>query len=69
MLRFKLADDSGSLAVIYNGLRPDMLRDGAEAIVEGKYIEGEFFEANNLLLKCPSKYEDAATATAEAPTR
>ena len=69
MLRFNIADASGSLAVIYNGPRPDMLRDGAEAVVEGRYIEDGSFEANNLLLKCPSKYEGAATATAEAPTK
>ena len=66
MLKFKIADDSGSLAVIYSGPRPDMLRDDAEAVVEGRYIEGESFEANNLLLKCPSKYEEAATVTAES---
>ena len=65
MLRFKIADASGSLAVSYNGPRPDMLRGGAEAVVEGKYIEGGYFEASNLLLKCPSKYEEAATATSE----
>jgi cytochrome c-type biogenesis protein CcmE len=69
MLKFKIADNSGSLAVIYNGPRPDMLRDDAEVVVEGKYVEGGSFEANNLLLKCPSKYESAATATAEAPTK
>jgi cytochrome c-type biogenesis protein CcmE len=69
MLRFNIADASGSLAVIYNGPRPDMLRDSAEAVVEGKYTEGESFEADNLLLKCPSKYEGAATATAEAPSK
>jgi len=68
MLRFNIADDSGSLAVIYSGPRPDMLRDDAEAVVEGRYIEGESFEANNLLLKCPSKYEEGATATAESVT-
>ena len=67
VLRFKIADDSGNLAVIYHGPRPDMLRDGAEAVVEGRYTEKGSFEANNLLLKCPSKYEEAATATAEAP--
>ncbi len=69
MLRFNIADASGTLAVIYNGPRPDMLQDDAEAIVEGRYIEGGSFEASNLLLKCPSKYEGAATATAEAPTK
>jgi cytochrome c-type biogenesis protein CcmE len=69
LLKFNIADDSGSLAVIYNGPRPDMLRDGAEVVVEGRYIEEGFFEANNLLLKCPSKYEEAATATAEPGIR
>jgi cytochrome c-type biogenesis protein CcmE len=69
LLKFNIADDSGSLAVTYNGPRPDMLRDGAEAIVEGKHVGGGSFEANNLLLKCPSKYEEAATATAEAPAK
>ncbi len=65
LLRFNIADDSGSLAVIYHGPRPDMLRDGAEAIVEGRYTERGSFEASNLLLKCPSKYQEAATATSE----
>ncbi len=69
LLKFKIADASGSLAVIYNGPRPDMLRDGAEAVVEGRYTKEGSFEANNLLLKCPSKYEEAATATAEAPAK
>ncbi|MBM4464654.1 MAG: cytochrome c maturation protein CcmE [Chloroflexi bacterium] len=69
LLKFRIADDSGSLAVIYNGPRPDMLRDGAEAVVEGRYTERGSFEANNLLLKCPSKYEEAATTTAEAPAK
>jgi len=56
--------------VIYNAPRPDILRDGAEAtVVEGRYIERGSFEANNLFLKCPSKYEEAATATAEAPVK
>jgi len=67
MLRFNITDASGSLAVIYHGPRPDMLKDDAEAILEGRYIEGGSFEADNLLLKCPSKYEGAATAAAEAP--
>jgi cytochrome c-type biogenesis protein CcmE len=32
------------------------MREGTEAILEGKY-DGQTFEAKNLLLKCPSKYE------------
>jgi cytochrome c-type biogenesis protein CcmE len=63
-LKFEIADESGSLPVVYKGLRPDMFRDGAQAVVEGRYTEGGTFEAHNLVLKCPSKYEEAATATA-----
>lgn len=55
-LDFKLADDSGQIDVSYKGSRPDMFKDGAETIVEGQYVNG-VFQASNLLLKCPSKYE------------
>jgi len=66
LLRFQIADDSGSLAVTYNGPRPDMLRDGADAVVEGRYTAEGLFEANNLLLKCPSKYESGNQETRES---
>jgi cytochrome c-type biogenesis protein CcmE len=65
ILKFEIADEGGSLPVVYKGLRPDMFQDGAQAVVEGRYAEGGTFEAHNLVLKCPSKYEEAATATAQ----
>ena len=62
VLRFEIADESGRLPVVYHGPRPDMLRDGASAVVEGKYTPEGVFMANpkGLLLKCPSKYEEKA---------
>ena len=65
ILKFEIADEGGRLPVVYNGLRPDMFQDGAQAVVEGRYSEGGVFEAHNLVLKCPSKYEEAATETAQ----
>ena len=65
VLKFEITDEGGRLPVIYKGLRPDMFQDGAQAVVEGRYTEGGVFEAHNLMLKCPSKYEEAATATAQ----
>jgi cytochrome c-type biogenesis protein CcmE len=65
ILKFEIADKGGSLPVIYKGLRPDMFQDGAQAVVEGRYTAEGTFEAHNLVLKCPSKYEEAATATAQ----
>lgn len=58
VLSFEVTDQSGVLPVIYNGVRPDMLRDGAEAVVEGRYRSDGIFKANEVLLKCPSKYTD-----------
>lgn len=55
-LRFEIADEGGSVPVVFKGVRPDMFQDGAQAVVEGKYTTKGVFEATSLLLKCPSKY-------------
>ncbi len=64
VLAFALVDEGERLPVIYRGLRPDMLRDEATAIAEGRLGADGVFVAQSLSLKCPSKYEAAATATA-----
>ena len=58
VLRFEIADESGSLPVLYKGPRPDLLEDGTQAVVEGKYQASGVFEATSVLLKCPSKYTE-----------
>jgi cytochrome c-type biogenesis protein CcmE len=65
VLGFSLVDGQEALEVIYQGARPDMFRDGAQALVEGRYQETGVFVASQLLLQCPSKYEAAATQTAD----
>ena len=58
MLRFELQGEGGGvLPVSFHGPKPDQLRDGAEAVVEGKLV-GDGFDAGSVLLKCPSKYEE-----------
>lgn len=61
VLKFEIKDTSGQLPVIYHGPRPDIFRDGAQAVVEGKYGTDGIFRASKLLLQCPSKYEEATT--------
>ena len=58
-LEFDITDESGQLSVLYNGARPDMFRDQAEVVVEGKLGPEGVFEARTMMLKCPSKYEEA----------
>jgi cytochrome c-type biogenesis protein CcmE len=47
------------MQVVYNGPKPDLLRDEAQAIMTGHIGEDNIFYADELLLKCPTKYEEA----------
>ena len=47
------------LTILYQGSPPDMLRDEAQAILTGTVNTEGVFLAEELLLKCPSKYEEA----------
>jgi cytochrome c-type biogenesis protein CcmE len=55
-----------TLEVVYVGVKPDLLQHEAQAIVTGDLNENGVFEANELLLKCPTKYEDAAPDQVES---
>lgn len=46
------------LQVVYEGVMPDLLRNEAQAIMTGKIDENGVFHADELLLKCPTKYEE-----------
>jgi cytochrome c-type biogenesis protein CcmE len=47
------------LTIVYNGPKPDLLKDEAQAIVTGHLGEDGIFYAEELLLKCPTRYDEA----------
>ena len=53
------------LDVVYNGVMPDLLKNEAQAIMTGRLGEDGKFYASELLLKCPTKYEEAVPEQAE----
>lgn len=53
------------VTVIHNGPKPDLLRGEAQAIMTGKLGENGIFYADELLLKCPTKYEEAVPKQAQ----
>jgi len=47
------------MTIVYVGVKPDLLRDEAQAIVTGQLQPDGTFHAEELLLKCPTRYEEA----------
>ena len=47
------------ITVVYVGPKPDLLRSEAQAIMTGRLGTDGIFYAEELLLKCPTKYEEA----------
>jgi cytochrome c-type biogenesis protein CcmE len=69
-LRFGLADENGTvMPVMYEGVKPGNFEEATEIVAVGKYRDGAF-HADQLLVKCPSKYqgldEDPSTHGSEA---
>ena len=52
-----MADEKGEeFEVIYHGVKPANLEQAEEIVVIGRF-EGATFNADQLLVKCPSKYQ------------
>jgi cytochrome c-type biogenesis protein CcmE len=45
--------------VVYSGPKPDLLKNEAQAIMTGHLDSDGVFHADELLLKCPTKYQEA----------
>jgi cytochrome c-type biogenesis protein CcmE len=56
---------SNKLRVVYVGVKPDLMRNEAQAIMTGHLAEDGVFYADELLLKCPTKYEEAVPKQAQ----
>lgn len=62
VVHFTVTDTQGagspSMSVVYGGVVPDIFKSGIQVVVEGHVVNG-VFHANNLLAKCPSKFQSA----------
>jgi cytochrome c-type biogenesis protein CcmE len=61
-----VASPGPTLAVVYASLEtPDLFKDGAEVVLEGRLEPaGDVFQADKLLAKCPSKFQAESPRTA-----
>ena len=67
-LRFKLRDERGDvMPVEYRGVIPGNFDQAVSVVAIGRYA-GDHFEAQQLLVKCPSKYQAEAEKAAKGKT-
>jgi len=60
---FSLQDEDGKVIdVIYDGAKPGNFDQATEVVCQGQYKDGKF-HAKNILVKCPSKYQEQGTQT------
>ena len=65
---FALADEGGShtLPTSYNGVVPDLFfNEHSEIIAEGNYGPDGVFHADQIIVKCPSKYASQAETSVQ----
>lgn len=56
------------LEIVYEDVKPDLLQHEAQAIVRGRLEQDGRFYADEVLLKCPTRYEeDVPAQTSEKP--
>ena len=65
---FKLLGEQRMLPVSYSGAIPDLFKPGCEVVVKGRLGADGVFQANQLLTKCASKYEEDPDAHSRTPT-
>lgn len=60
-VRFEIKDDTGAMPVRYTGPPQSNLASATQVVVIGSRKDG-VFEAKQMLVKCPSKYESETQA-------
>lgn len=53
----EVAGEEESLPVAYEGVRPSNFDDGVEVVAEGSYGPTGVFDADQIITRCPSRYE------------
>ena len=58
----------GSTQVVYRDVKPTELEQSERVVIKGT-MNGDVFECDNILLKCPSKYKDEKIITENPVTQ
>lgn len=54
---FRIAEKGKTMSVSYRGVLPDTFQEGVEVVAQGRVNADYQLEADEVLVKCPSRYE------------
>jgi cytochrome c-type biogenesis protein CcmE len=57
--------DAPRLEVVYEDVKPDLLQHESQAIIRGQLQQDGRFHADEVLLKCPTRYEEGVPGQSE----
>jgi len=57
---FRITDDRNSIYVTYNGILPDLFREGQGAVIEGYFKDEKIFNATTVFAKHDENYMPAS---------
>lgn len=66
-LAFRMKGEKSTIPVKYTGVPPDLLENGFPVIAEGKINAQGILVAKNLMVACPSKFEEMKDAGEKVP--
>jgi len=57
---FRITDEKASILVTFNGILPDLFREGQGAVIEGIFVDKNIFNATNVFAKHDENYMPAS---------
>jgi len=58
--KFRITDEKASILVAFNGILPDLFREGQGAVIEGAFVDQNIFNATNVFAKHDENYMPAS---------
>ena len=58
--KFKITDEKASILVTFNGILPDLFREGQGAVIEGAFVDKKIFNATTVFAKHDENYMPAS---------
>ena len=57
---FRITDEKASILVTFEGILPDLFREGQGAVIEGTFVDKNIFNATNVFAKHDENYMPAS---------